>query len=77
MEANLSSVGGVHYAPVAEQLVMRDLMPALRAHDPELKVDLLRDQRELCAGADRPRAGPRSQCRQICFVDPVRTGWPR
>ena len=71
MEANLSSVGGVHYAPIAEQLVMRDLMPALRAHDPELKVDLLRDQRELFAQVliDHARAIGRSDC-QICFVDP-------
>lgn len=71
MEANLSSVGGIHFAPVAEQLLMRDLMPSLRAHDPELSVALLRDQRELFAQIliDHARALGSRDC-QICFVEP-------
>ena len=46
MEPNLTSVGGIHYAPVAEQLVMRDVLPTLLAHDPRLVVELPRDQRD-------------------------------
>ena len=34
MEPNLSSVGGIHFSPVAEQLVMRDIVPTLVGHDP-------------------------------------------
>ncbi len=71
MEANLSSVGGIHFAPVAEQLLMRDLMPSLRVHDPELRVDLLRDQRELFAQVliDHARTLGRPEC-QICIIEP-------
>jgi carboxypeptidase Taq len=47
MEANLSGVGGIHFAPLAEALVMRDVVPALRAYDPALSIELPRDQREL------------------------------
>lgn len=47
MEANLSGVGGIHYGPIAAELVMRDMVPTLQAHDPELLIELPRDQREL------------------------------
>ncbi len=53
MEPNLSSVGGIHFAPVAEQLVMRDIVPTLLGHDPGLVIEMPRDQRDLfipCAG---------------------------
>src|SRR5579871_4232606 len=46
MEPNLSGVGGIHYSPVAEQMVMRDIVPTLTAHDPELSIGLLPDQRD-------------------------------
>jgi hypothetical protein len=47
MEANLSGVGGINYAPLAEQLVMRDIVPTLLDHDPTLRIELPRDQRDL------------------------------
>jgi hypothetical protein len=47
MEANLSGVGGISYSPLAENLVMRDIVPTLQAHDPHLKIELPRDQRDL------------------------------
>ncbi len=47
MEPNLSGVGGIHYGPLAEHIVMRDVVPTLLAHDPELTVELPRDQRDL------------------------------
>lgn len=47
IEPNLSGVGGLHFAPVAEALVMRDIVPTLRAHNPDLKIELPRDQRDL------------------------------
>jgi carboxypeptidase Taq len=71
MEPNLTGVGGIHYAPVAEQLVMRDVLPTLLAHDPDLVVELPRDQRDLFVQVliDHARAVGRDSC-QLCFVEP-------
>ncbi|MGH6734780.1 MAG: carboxypeptidase M32 [Methyloceanibacter sp.] len=71
MEPNLTGVGGIHYAPVAEQMVMRDIVPTLLAHDPGLVVELPRDQRELFVQVliDHARAIGRESC-QLCFVEP-------
>jgi len=71
MEPNLTGVGGIHYAPVAQQLVMRDVLPPLLAHDPYLVVDLPRDQRDLFVQVliDHARAIGRDSC-QLCFVEP-------
>lgn len=71
LEPNLSGVGGIHYAPLAEQLVMRDVVPTLQAQDPELDIQLPRDQRELFIQVliDHARAIGRDTCR-LCFVEP-------
>ena len=71
MEANLSGVGGIYFTPLAEQLVMRDVVPTLLAHDPELAMRLPRDQRDLFLQAliDHARAIGRDSCR-LCFVEP-------
>ena len=70
MEPNLSSVGGIHFAPVAEQLVMRDILPTLLGHDPGLVVELPRDQRDLFIQVliDHARTIGRNSC-QLCFVE--------
>jgi len=47
MEPNLSGVGGIHLGPLAETLLMRDVVPAIHAHDPTLRLELPRDQRDL------------------------------
>jgi carboxypeptidase Taq len=71
MESNLSGVGGIHYGPLAEALVMRDVVPTIVAHDPDLALELPRDQRELFlqmlldhASAVGRRDG------NLCFVEP-------
>src|SRR5579864_2813073 len=71
MEPNLSGVGGIHYSPVAEQMVMRDIVPTLMGHDPELALELMPDQRDLFVQLliDHARALGRSSC-HICFVEP-------
>ena len=70
MEPNLSGVGGIHFAPIAEQLVMRDVVPTLLAHNPELHIQLPRDQRELFVQIliDHARNLGRANCR-LCFVE--------
>ncbi len=71
MEANLSGVGGINYSPLAEHLVMRDIVPTLLAHDPTLRIELPRDQRDLFIQVliDHARAIGRDTCR-LCFVEP-------
>jgi hypothetical protein len=71
LEPNLNGIGGIHYAPLAEQLVMRDVVPSLLAHDPDLRIELPRDQRELFIQVliDHSRAIGRKSCR-LCFVEP-------
>lgn len=71
LEPNLSGVGGIHYAPLAEELVMRDVVPTLLAQDPELDIELPRDQRELFLQVliDHARAIGRNNCR-LCLVEP-------
>lgn len=71
MEPNLSGVGGIHFAPLAEQIVMRNVMPTLLAHDPELTVTLPLDQRDLFVQIliDHSRALGRNSC-HLCFVEP-------
>jgi carboxypeptidase Taq len=71
LEPNLSGVGGIHLGPLAETLVMRDVVPTLKQHDPTLAVELPRDQRDLFLQVllDHARTlpGPTSN---ICLVEP-------
>jgi carboxypeptidase Taq len=71
MEPNLSGVGGIHFSPVAEQLVMRDVVPTLLAHDPGLVIEMPQDQRDLFVQVmiDHARAVGRPDC-QLCFIEP-------
>ena len=71
MEPNLSGVGGIHFSPLAEQLVMRDVVPSLVKQDQGLSLELLQDQRELFLQAlmDHARALGRDSS-QLAFVEP-------
>lgn len=71
MEPNLSGVGGIHFGPLAEHIVMRDVVPTLLAHDPELTVELPRDQRDLFLQVllDHARGLGRASS-NLCFIEP-------
>ncbi len=71
MEANLSGVGGISYSPLAEQLVMRDIVPTLLDHDPALRIELPRDQRDLFIQTliDHARSLDCHGCR-LSFIEP-------
>ena len=70
MEPNMTGVGGIHFAPIAEALVLRDVVPTLFANNPELNVNLRRDQRDLFMQLliDHARTIGRENCR-LCFID--------
>jgi carboxypeptidase Taq len=71
MEPNLSGVGGIYFAPLAEQLVMRHIVPPLLAHDSGLSIEMPRDQRTLFLQLlmDHARALGRPSS-QLCLVEP-------
>src|SRR5215467_2843244 len=71
MEPNLTGVGGIHFSPVAEELVFRDVVPTLFDKNSELNVYLPRDQRDLFVQLliDHARTIGRESV-QLCFVDP-------
>jgi len=71
MEPNLTGVGGIHFSPIAEELVFRDVVPTLFDRNSELNVYLPRDQRDLFVQLliDHARTIGRENC-QLCFVDP-------
>jgi carboxypeptidase Taq len=71
MEPNLSGVGGIHLGPLAETLVMRDVVPTLQAYDPALAIELPRDQRDLFLQVllDHARSLGRPDA-NLCLVEP-------
>jgi carboxypeptidase Taq len=71
MEANLAGVGGIHYGPLAETTVLRDVVPTLCAHDPDLEIELPRDQRELFLQVLLDHARTLGRLRpNLCFIEP-------
>jgi hypothetical protein len=71
MEPNLSGVGGIHLGPLAETLVMRDVVPTLVGNDSSLKIELPRDQRDLFLQVllDHARTTGRKNS-NICLIEP-------
>jgi carboxypeptidase Taq len=71
MEPNLSGVGGIHLGPLAETLVIRDVVPTLQDYDPSLVIEAPRDQRELFLQVllDHARAVGRRGS-SLCLVEP-------
>jgi carboxypeptidase Taq len=71
MEPNLSGVGGLHFGPLAEALVMRDVVPTLEQYDASLAIELPRDQRDLFLQVllDHARAIGRKGS-NLCLVEP-------
>lgn len=71
LEPNLSGVGGIQLGPLADSLVVRDIVPTIIAHDPGLTIDQPRDQRDLFLQVllDHARAVGRTG-RNICLVEP-------
>ena len=71
LEPNLSGIGGIHYAPVVERLVMRDVVPEMSRYDPALRLELPRDQRELFMQALIEHAESIGRrIRTLAFIEP-------
>jgi hypothetical protein len=71
LEPNLGSIGGLHLVPTAEHIVGEDVLPALRARDPQLRLDLGKDIRDLLMQEvlDHLEAIGRP-ARTVCLIEP-------
>jgi carboxypeptidase Taq len=71
LEPNLSGVGGIQLGPLADSLVMRDVVPAILNYDPGLVIERPRDQRDLFLQVllDHAQAQGRAG-RTLCLVEP-------
>ena len=71
VEPNLTGIGGLHLVPSVEEVVSETIVPLLLAQDPRLKIERLRDARELLFDeiqahlAALGRAGG-----TVCFIEP-------
>ena len=75
MEPNLSGVGGLHMGPTCEQLLAEIVLPAIRQSDPELRMEVGQDLREIFIQEvfDHLQAIGRAG-QNVCFVEPKYAG---
>jgi hypothetical protein len=75
VEPNLSGIGGLHLVPTCERIVADVVLPLLAEHDPELRLEVGADIRELLIqeALDHLEAIGRPG-RNVCFVEPKYAG---
>ena len=75
VEPNMTGVGGLHLVPTCERIVAELVLPVLREQDPDLRLEIGQDIRELLMQEvlDHMQAIGRSG-RNICFVEPKYAG---
>ena len=75
VEPNLSGIGGLHLTPTCDAIIADVLLPALRERDPDLRLEVGQDIRELLMHEvqDHLEAVGR-KARNICFVEPKYAG---
>lgn len=71
LEPNLTGIGGLHMVPNAERILEHRLEPLIRQADPELRLSLGQDIRDLLAGQLLEHLEVlRRPGRRICFIEP-------
>jgi hypothetical protein len=75
VEPNLSGIGGLHLVPTAEGILADIILPELQRHDPQLRLEIGRDIRELLMQEilEHLQSVGR-QAQNICFVEPKYAG---
>jgi len=75
VEPNLSGIGGLHLVPTADAIVADVVVPALQEQDPQLRLEVGKDIRELLMQEviDQLEAVGR-RGRNVCFVEPKYAG---
>ncbi|OAI53668.1 hypothetical protein AYO44_15765 [Planctomycetaceae bacterium SCGC AG-212-F19] len=75
VEPNMSSIGGLHLVPTAERIIAEQVLPLLKAQDPELQLEVGQDIRELLMQEVRDHLEALGRpARNICFIDPKYDG---
>ncbi|HEY8259521.1 MAG TPA: hypothetical protein VIG08_17820 [Gemmatimonadales bacterium] len=74
VEPNLTGIGGVHMVPTAERLLAEIVVPALRQVDPELRLEVGQDMRELLVRQILDHAAAIGSGTQVCFIEPKYSG---
>jgi hypothetical protein len=75
VEPNLSGIGGLHLVPTAERILADLVLPVLQRYDPQLRLTLGQDIRELLMQTvfDHLEALGR-KAQNVCFVEPKYAG---
>lgn len=75
VEPNMSGIGGLHLVPAAENLLAEVVLPLLRAQDPQLRLEVGQDIRDLLIQdlLDHLESLGRPG-RNICFLEPKYAG---
>jgi hypothetical protein len=75
MEPNLCGVGGLHMGPTCEQLLADVVVPVIQQSDPQLRMEVGQDLREIFIQEvfDHLQAIGRSG-QNVCFVEPKYAG---
>ena len=76
IEPNLSGIGGLHMIPTAEQILGELVLPILHANDPNLKLEIPTDIRDLLMQelVDHLESIGRAGDATICFIEPKYEG---
>jgi hypothetical protein len=75
VEPNLSGIGGLHLTPTCEQILADVMLPALRAQDAGLQLEIGQDIRQLLMHEVRDHLEALGRpARHICFVEPKYAG---
>jgi hypothetical protein len=75
VEPNMSGIGGLHLVPTCEGIVADVVVPVLQAYDPQLRLELGQDIRELLIQEVQDHLevlGRKAQ--NVCFVEPKYAG---
>ena len=71
VEPNMSGIGGLHLVPTAERIISDVVVPVIQAKDPQLRLELAPDIRELLMQDLRDHLEALGRPgRNICFVEP-------
>jgi hypothetical protein len=75
VEPNLSGIGGLHLVPTADGIVAEVVLPVLQEYDPQLRLHVGADIRELLMQAVRDHLEAIGRpARTVCFVEPKYAG---
>jgi hypothetical protein len=74
VEPNLTGIGGVHMVPTAERLLAEIVVPALHRVDPDLRLEVGHDMRELLVREILDHVAAIGCGSQVCFIEPKYSG---